>query len=636
MEEEIPQTMPKIQSNVQRPTFLSKEQREKLAKQKEDQEKLQQQEKLKEIQQVRKEYSQFKCKLNQYGIADDQILKQRLEKKRSRSRSNSKSREKNSKYITSNTRATVPVKMEGDQEIISIKMQYLGLNKEKKKILKPSEKFKNIFNFEWDATEDTSINFNPIFSREVKPAELKEMDHWSKKTTSQMTQRDWRIFREDNDIIIKGGRVPVPIREWNEVQLPKQVQEQIKKLNYVRPTPIQMQTIPIGLERKDLIGIAPTGSGKSAAFLIPLISYLQTLPRQDDKTCHNGPYALILAPARELAIQIDEEFQRLSQGTGLRSFVVVGGRREEEQAVHLKKGIEVLIGTPGRIKECLSKKFLLLDQCSWAILDEADKMIDLGFEVDVNYILDCISTMLKSEDETIAEMQERMAMRGEQQYRVTHLFSATMPNQVEKLAKKYLRAFCFISIGEPGGGKKDIEQVVEMLSEQQKKNRLIQILREQRGPIIVFANKKNSVELLQKVLERQKFNCTIYHGGRTQQQREAAVDGFKSKKYDILIATDIAGRGLHVEGVKMVINFDAPKNIQDFIHRTGRTGRAGKRGLAHTFLTNADQDLFYDLKDFLIKNGATIPPELAQHPASSQKPGPVDNVPRRKQVILAH
>lgn len=122
-----------------------------------------------------------------------------------------------------------------------------------------------------------------------------------------------------------------------------------------------MQTIPIGLERKDLIGIAPTGSGKSAAFLIPLISYLQTLPRQDDKTCHNGPYALILAPARELAIQIDEEFQRLSQGTGLRSFVVVGGRREEEQAVHLKKGIEVLIGTPGRIKECLSKKFLLLD-----------------------------------------------------------------------------------------------------------------------------------------------------------------------------------------------------------------------------------------------------------------------------------
>jgi ATP-dependent RNA helicase DDX23/PRP28 len=153
-----------------------------------------------------------------------------------------------------------------------------------------------------------------------------------------------------------------------------------------------MQTIPIGLERKDLIGIAPTGSGKSAAFLIPMINYLMTLPPQDDILCKDGPYALILAPSRELAIQIEEEFQRLAIGTHLRSFVVVGGRREEEQAFHLKRGIEVLIGTPGRIKESLLKKFLVLDQCSWAVLDEADKMIDLGFEADVNFILDSITT----------------------------------------------------------------------------------------------------------------------------------------------------------------------------------------------------------------------------------------------------
>ena len=151
------------------------------------------------------------------------------------------------------------------------------------------------------------------------------------------------------------------MRDWTEAPLPPIVLDAVRRLQYKKPTPIQMQTIPIGLERKDLIGIAPTGSGKSAAFLIPLISYLLTLAPQDDTICKDGPYALILAPARELAIQIDEEFQRLSIGTKLRSFVVVGGRREEEQAFHLKKGIEVLIGTPGRIKDALLKKFLVFD-----------------------------------------------------------------------------------------------------------------------------------------------------------------------------------------------------------------------------------------------------------------------------------
>lgn len=218
---------------------------------------------------------------------------------------------------------------------------------------------------------------------------------------------------------------------------------------------------------------------------------------------------------------------------------------------------------------------------------------------------------MKSEDEIAAELEEKLAQAGERQYRVTHLFSATMPPQVEKLAKRYLRAFCFISIGEPGGGKKDIEQKIDMINEAAKKNRLLQLLASNKPPIIIFANQKKSVEILSKTLEKYGYNSVVYHGSKTQQQREAAVEGFKSKKIDILIATDLASRGLHVEGVQMVINFDAPKNIQDFIHRTGRTGRAGKRGLAVTFLTNSDSDLFYDLKEYLIKSGQNVPPELA-------------------------
>lgn len=229
-------------------------------------------------------------------------------------------------------------------------------------------------------------------------------------------------------------------------------------------------------------------------------------------------------------------------------------------------------------------------------------------------------------------------------FRVTHLFSATMVPTVEKLAKKYLRAFCHISIGEPGGGKKDIEQRVEMMKEVDKKHRLMALLQYATPPIIIFCNQRTKVEILAKSLEKHGVNnnsinqrrAIYYHGGKTQQQREQAVERFKSRHYDILVATDLAGRGLHVEGVQMVINFDAPKNIQEFIHRTGRTGRAGNKGVAVTFLTAADEELFYDLKDFLLKNEQKVPPELETHPAARVKPGSVpDNQPRRKQVIYA-
>ena len=260
------------------------------------------------------------------------------------------------------------------------------------------------------------------------------------------------------------------MRDWDPLLIPAPLFESVKKIGYKKPTPIQMQAIPIGMERKDLIGIAPTGSGKSAAFLIPLITYLSKLPVLNDESSKDGPYSLILTPTRELAVQIDNEFQKFSLNNKLRSCVVVGGRKAEDQAFMLRKGCEVLIGTPGRIRDAIQSKYTVLNQCNWVILDEADKMIDLGFEDDVNFILDSIpSTNLKSDDENKCELQEKNFVKSEKIYRVTHLFSATMPVAVERLAKKYLRSFCFISIGEPGGGKKEIEQKVEMITENQKK-----------------------------------------------------------------------------------------------------------------------------------------------------------------------
>lgn len=333
--------------------------------------------------------------------------------------------------------------------------------------------------------------------------EIGKLDHWSKKLTKNMTERDWRIFREDNEIIIKGGKVPKPIRQWNEADLPQYIMDALKRLKYEVPTSIQMQSIPIGLLRKDFVGLAPTGSGKTAAYLVPLIIYLKTLPPMDYDIAREGPYSLVLCPSRELAEQIENEFKQLTINLKMKSVVLVGGGvNESAQDFRLQRGSEILIGTTGRIKAAIEKKDLVLNQCSWVILDEADKMIDKTFEIEVNFILDSIKSQLKSSNDDEAELQEQKSKNGQEIFRVTHLFSATMPREIENLAKKYMRSFCYVSIGEPGGGKKDIEQRVELISEHDKKRRLQEILRQIEPPIIVFANEKKVVELLAKILEK--------------------------------------------------------------------------------------------------------------------------------------
>ena len=308
--------------------------------------------------------------------------------------------------------------------------------------------------------------------------------HWSLKRIQEMNERDWRIFREDHDIILKGGRVPNPIRHWDEGSLPNYIQTAVKLAGYKMPTSIQMQGITIGLEKRDMIGLAPTGSGKSAAFLIPLIIYLNSLPPINEDTSQDGPYAMILAPSRELALQIFDEFNKFSKNTKLRAVCVVGGvkfnfiqKSAEDQAFILRKGVEIIIGTPGRIKDSLDRQYTILNQCHYIILDEADKMINEGFEEHLNYILDCIpDTNLKSEDEVripfiqkTAEEQELQCKLGQKKFRITMMFSATMTQTLEKLARKYLRCPSYISIGEPGIGKKEIVQKIEFLQENQKK-----------------------------------------------------------------------------------------------------------------------------------------------------------------------
>jgi ATP-dependent RNA helicase DDX23/PRP28 len=415
------------------------------------------------------------------------------------------------------------------------------------------------------------------------------------------------------------------MRIWAEGPLPWELLEAIHKVGYLRPTPIQMQAIPVACECRDLIGVAETGSGKTAAYMLPLLAYVQKLPPLDDTTAQDGPYAIVLAPSRELILQIEEEAKKFASFTTARVVSVVGGRDAETQAFSLRQGVEVCLATPGRLCDAIDKRHTVLNQCNYIVLDEADKMVDLGFEDYVRRVLLAIpSSNLKSENEDEILQQELSAKAGNRKFRVTQMFSATMPPAVERMARQFLRHPSIISVGDPGHAKKDIDQQLEFISEAKKKKRLEELLVGAEPPIIVFVNQKKAVDVLAKSLDNSGYRVCSIHGGKSQEQREWAMNSFKEGRYDILVATDVAGRGLDIEGVQQVINFDMPKTIEDYTHRIGRTGRAGNKGVAKSFLTPEDSEIFYDLCEFLKGSSQLVPPELANHPAAKFKPGSVN------------
>jgi len=590
---------------------------------------------------------------------------------------------------------------QAEKELELIKRHYLGMKEAKKKMQKPSEKFRNIFNFEWNADDDTMRgDNNPLYTKRLEPQLLfgrgyragidvreqrksnsfyeeliakraeytgedvstfiqptkdsiafKQRDietkddtkiHWTDKPVNEMSTRDWRIFREDFMIYNRGGRVPNPMRIWAEGPLPWELLQAVHKVGYNRPTPIQMQAIPIACECRDLIAVAETGSGKTAAYMLPMLNYVKKLPKLDDTTAQDGPYAIVLAPSRELILQIEEEARKFAHFVDCRMVSVVGGRDAEQQAFSLRQGVEICMATPGRLTDALDKRHTVLNQCNYVVIDEADKMVDLGFEDYVRRVLLAIpNNNLKAENEDEALQQEIQAKAGFRKYRITQMFSATMPTSVERLARQFLRCPAYVSVGDPGHAKKDIEQRLEFISEAKKKKRLEELLVGAEPPIIVFVNQKKAVDVLAKSLDNSGYRVCSIHGGKSQEQREWAMNSFKEGRYDILVATDVAGRGLDIEGVQQVINFDMPKTIEDYTHRIGRTGRAGAKGLASSFVTPEDSDVFYDLKQFLTSSNQLVPPELASHPAAKFKPGTLNEfgqpvgLKRSDQVVYA-
>jgi len=501
-----------------------------------------------------------------------------------------------------------------------------------------SSNSKSLIVFDWDASEDTSRDINPLYANRhqaqffgrglragidakeqrshqdyYETKELQESDkrseksaeeerHWSDKPLVNMKERDWRILKEDFSISTKGGNVPPPLRFWKEAKICEQLLGVIDEVGYTTPSSIQRQAIPIGLENRDIIGIAQTGSGKTAAFLIPMLEGILKKPKMDETNAGDGPYALILAPTRELANQIEVETQKFCEPLGFRSVSIIGGHKIGDQAFQLRDGCEIIIATPGRLRDCLDRHILVLNQCCFVVMDEADKMIDLGFEVDLNYILDSIPSERK---------------------RQTVMFSATMPPPLENLAKKYLEKPVIVTIGVAGQAVAEIDQRVEMVSHDRKRGRLLEIVQAFGRPIIVFVGLKKSCDGVAKALVGAGHTCAVLHGGKGQDAREAALAQFKDGRAGILVATDVAGRGIDVKDVCLVVNYDMAKNIEAYTHRIGRTGRAGKSGTAITFLSSGDEEVYFDLRATLQRAGSRIPNELANHPAALRRIGGV-------------
>ncbi|PHT55433.1 DEAD-box ATP-dependent RNA helicase 21 [Capsicum baccatum] len=405
--------------------------------------------------------------------------------------------------------------------------------------------------------------------------------HWSDKKLEDMTERDWRIFKEDHDISYKGSRIPHPMRNWGESKLTRELLKAVKRAGYKKPSPIQMASIPLGLQQRDVIGVAQTGSGKTAAFVLPMLSYITRLPPLSEENGEDGPYAVVLAPTRELAQQIEHQTVKLAHYLGIKVVSIVGGQSIEEQSFRIRQGCEVVIATPGRLLDFLKRRYCVLNQCNYVVLDEADRMIDMGFEPQVVDVLDAMpsSNMKpKNEDE---ELDEKKI------YRTTYMFSATMPLAVERLAGKYLRNHVVVNIGTAGKATDLTTQHVFMVKEPEKMYKLQKLLdRLGNKTAIVFINTKE------------------------QEPSEISLEGFRSKRYNVLVATDVASRGIDIPGVAHVINYDMPNNIEAHTHRIGRTGRAGKTGVATTFLTMQDTEVFYDLKQMLTQRNSPFPQNL--------------------------
>jgi ATP-dependent RNA helicase RhlE len=374
--------------------------------------------------------------------------------------------------------------------------------------------------------------------------------------------------------------------QFKDLQLNKPILKAISAKGYETPTAVQTQTIPLVLAKKDIIASAQTGTGKTAAFALPILQLL--FNKQDASKKGKKIRALVVSPTRELALQIEENFTDYSKFTNLRSTVIFGGTSIEPQKDILKKGVDILIATPGRLLDLHKQDCVNLDYIETLVLDEADLMLDMGFIDDVKKI-------------------ERLCPKSKQ----ILLFSATMPQKVVELANSILNNPETVNVTPKQSTAQGVNQKLYYVGKNKKMELCLHLLRNTiKGDILIFRRTKFGVEKLENMLKKNGYNVDSIHGDKTQKAREDALNSFKDKKVNILIATDVASRGIDISNLDAVINFDIPNVPETYVHRIGRTGRAGNIGASFSFCA-ADEKTYIKTIEELIND--TIPVET-EHP----------------------
>ncbi|KAK2840338.1 hypothetical protein Q5P01_014078 [Channa striata] len=413
-------------------------------------------------------------------------------------------------------------------------------------------------------------------------------------------------FEKYDDIPVEatGTNSPSHIESFHDVDMGEIIMGNITLSRYTRPTPVQKHAIPIIKSKRDLMACAQTGSGKTAAFLLPVLSQIYTegpgdaLQAAKNSGQDNGrygrrkqyPISLVLAPTRELALQIYDEARKFAYRSRVRPCVVYGGADIGQQIRDLERGCHLLVATPGRLVDMMERGKIGLDYCNYLVLDEADRMLDMGFEPQIRRIVE----------------QDTMPPKG---IRQTMMFSATFPKEIQILARDFLEDYIFLAVGRVGSTSENITQKVVWVEENDKRSFLLDLLNAtgKDSLTLVFVETKKGADALEDFLYREGYACTSIHGDRSQRDREEALHQFRSGRCPILVATAVAARGLDICNVKHVINFDLPSDIEEYVHRIGRTGRVGNLGLATSFFNDKNSNITKDLLDILVEAKQEVP-----------------------------
>ncbi|XP_006134021.1 ATP-dependent RNA helicase DDX3X isoform X3 [Pelodiscus sinensis] len=424
-------------------------------------------------------------------------------------------------------------------------------------------------------------------------------------------------FEKYDDIPVEatGNNCPPHIESFSDVDMGEIIMGNIELTRYTRPTPVQKHAIPIIKDKRDLMACAQTGSGKTAAFLLPILSQIYTDGPGDALRAmkENGrygrrkqyPISLVLAPTRELAVQIYEEARKFAYRSKVRPCVVYGGADIGQQIRDLERGCHLLVATPGRLVDMMERGKIGLDFCKYLVLDEADRMLDMGFEPQIRRIVE----------------QDTMPPKG---VRHTMMFSATFPKEIQMLARDFLDEYIFLAVGRVGSTSENITQKVVWVEESDKRSFLLDLLNAtgkdclgefqhssdcsgKDSLTLVFVETKKGADSLEDFLYHEGYACTSIHGDRSQRDREEALHQFRSGRSPILVATAVAARGLDISNVKHVINFDLPSDIEEYVHRIGRTGRVGNLGLATSFFNERNINITKDLLDLLVEAKQEVP-----------------------------